>query len=194
MNLLPRFLLPCALAVGAAAQNTNENAPAATNRLAFDRDTSIEVSYASFTTAGGNWLRQLYAEGEAGKQARKFYNERYITAFLKGALKVSKDIELGGNPLAAGTYKLTFRIDEDLVWHLVVRNDKDQEVCAIAMNTERDDKRVASRLWIAPIAAPEGKQGTLHIHFGPLTADVAFTVGTKQPAKAPAKTGAGGKG
>jgi hypothetical protein len=176
----------CALVAGASAQsNTNENAPLATNTLAFAPDTEVSVSYASFTTAGGSWLRQLYDRGNTGAQSRKFYNEQYITSFLKGSLKLSKGTQLGGNALSAGTYKLTFRIDEDLVWHLVVLNDKSQEICAIAMNTERDDKRPASRLCITPTAAAEGKQGHLHIHFGPLQAQVPFVIG--QPAAAPAK-------
>ncbi len=171
-------------------QNTNENAPTSTASLAFDKEHELTVAHRSFTIAGGNWLRQLNDRGQTGKQARKFYNEQYITNYLRGSLKVSKDVELGGNPLSAGTYKLTFRIDEDLVWHLVVLTEKgDQEICAIAMVTDRDDKTANSRLSITPVAAAEGKQGTLAIHFGPLRSEVAFKLG-KPPAKAaPAKKG-----
>jgi hypothetical protein len=172
-----------ALPALATAQNTNDNAPVATNVLAFDSDTKITVSYASFTTAGNNWLRGLYAKGEAGAQARKGYNERYIPGRLAGKLELSKDVELAGNPLAAGAYKFTFKIDEDLVWNLVVMNDKGDEICSIAMNTERDDKRPASRLTITPIAAAEGKAGSLDVRFGPLHADVAFKVGATPAAK-----------
>jgi hypothetical protein len=188
MNKLASFSTLFALAALASAQvNTNENAPTSTSTLAFSKDTEIAVSYRSFTTAGGAWLRQLYDKGNNGTRARKYYNEQYITGYLDGSLKVSKDIELAGNPLAAGSYKLTFRIDEDLVWHLVVLNDKSQEICAIAMNTERDDKHTASRLSIAPVAAAQGQQGNLHIHFGPLRADVAFAIGKPAAAAAPAK-------
>lgn len=169
------------------AQNTNENAPTSTSSLAFDKEHELTVSYRSFTIAGGNWVRQLNDRGATGKQARKFYNEQYITQYLRGSLKANKDLELGGNSLSAGTYKLTFRIDEDLVWHLVVMNEKgDQEICAIAMVTERDDKTAAARLSITPVAAAEGKQGSLAIHFGPLRSAVAFKVG-KPPAKAAPK-------
>jgi hypothetical protein len=173
MKLLRTLVAVCALAALSPAQNTNENAPVATNALAFDKDSELSVSYRSFTTAGGNWLRQLTDKGQGGARA----------------LKVSKDIDLGGNPLSAGTYKLSFRIDDDLVWHLVVLNDKGGEICAVVMNTERDDKTAAGRLSITPVAAAEGRAGALHVHFGPLKAAVAFTVGkgAAAPAAAPAK-------
>lgn len=189
MKLLRTLVAVCALAALSPAQNTNENAPVATNALAFDKDTEVAVSYRSFTTAGGNWLRQLTDKSQGGTRARKLYNEQYITEYLKGSLKLSKDIELAGNPLAAGTYKLSFRIDDDLVWHLVVLNDKGGEICAVVMNTERDDKTAVGRLSITPVAAAEGKAGALHVHFGPLKAAVAFTVGkgAAAPAAAPAK-------
>lgn len=183
MKALAYLVAACALVALAPAQNTNDNAPVASNTLAFDKDTKVTVSYASFTTAGGNWLRQLYTQGEAGARGRKFYNEQYITSHLAGSLEISKDIDLAGNPLTAGSYKITFRIDEDLVWHLVVMNQKSQEICAVVMNTERDDKRPISRLTITPLAAPQGKAGNLNIRFGPLQADIAFKVGTAAPAK-----------
>ncbi len=193
MNTLANLAALCAfVAIAPAQTNTNEKAPTATHALAFDKDTEVSVSFAAFTTAGGGWLRQLNDKGAGGTQARKYYNEQYITSYLKGSLKLSKDTQLGGNALSAGSYKLTFRIDEDLVWHLVLLSDKDQEICAIAMNTERDDKHAASRLSITPIAAAEGKQGNLRVHFGPLRADVPFVVGkpaTATPAKQPEAAG-----
>lgn len=185
-TLAKLVVLSLLVSLAPAQRNSNDTAPTATNALSFDKDTQITVSYTSFTTAGGGWLRQLYELGDVGVSSRKYYNEQYITSRLKGSLKVSQDVQLAGNPLTAGSYKLTFRIDQDLVWHLVVLSDKDQEICAIAMNTERDDKHAANRLSITPVAAAEGKQGSLHIHFGPLHADVPFTVG-KAAAAAPAK-------
>lgn len=178
--------LLCSLA---PAQNTNDNAPVATHSLAFDKETKITVSYASFTTAGGNWLRALYAKGEGGSRARRLYNEQYTPSRLAGSVELSKDVQLGGNPLAAGTYKFTFRIDEDTVWHLVVLNQKGQEICAVVMNTERDDKRPVGRLTITPVAGAEGKAGNLDIRFGPLRAEVPFEVvaAAKKPAAAGGK-------
>lgn len=171
------------------AQNTNESAPMASSSLTFDKEHDLTIAYRSFTIAGGNWLRQLNDRGANGKQARKYYNEQYITNYLRGSLKVTKDVELGGNPLSAGTYKVTFRIDDDLVWHFVVLTEKgDQEICAIAMVTDRDDKTASARLSITPVADAEGKQGKLAIHFGPLKSEIAFKLG-KPPAKVPPKKG-----
>ncbi|MEZ5964417.1 MAG: hypothetical protein R3F56_11275 [Planctomycetota bacterium] len=184
MKPLVKLVFAAALAASISAQNSNDNAPTATNALAFDKDTKVTVSYASFTTAGGNWLHQLYAKGDNGARARKFYNEQYVTGKLAGSLELSKDIELAGNPLVAGTYKFTFRIDEDLVWQMVVMNGKGQEVCVATMNTERDDKHPVSRLTITPVAGPEGKAGNLNIRFGPLAADIAFKVAASAAKKA----------
>lgn len=183
MQTLAKIVAACALVALAPAQNSNDNAPTATHSLAFDKDTKVAVTYASFTTSGGGWLSGLYAQGDAGARMRKGYNEQYITKQLKGSLELSKDVQLAGNPLTAGTYKFTFKIDEDLVWNLIVMNQKGDEICTIAMNTERDDKRPVSRLSITPIAAAEGKAGNLNIRFGPLQADVAFTVAAAAPAK-----------
>lgn len=184
MKLLVQIVLAGAFAALLPAQNTNDAAPTATAALAFDKDTELTVSYRSFTTAGGNWLRQLTDKGQGGSRARKFYNEQYITEYLKGSLKLSKDVELGGTPLTAGTYKLSFRIDDDLVWHLVILNDKGAEVAAVVMNTERDDKTATNRLRITPMAAAKGQEGHLEVHFGPLKAAIAFKVG--KAAAAPA--------
>lgn len=187
MKTLVKLLVASFLAASPsslAAQNSNDNAPVATNALAFDKDTKVTVTYASFTTAGGGWLQQLYATNDTGARARKFYNEQYITGKLAGSLELSKEVSLAGNPLTAGTYKFTFRIDEDLVWQLVVMNAKGQEVCAVTMNTSRDDKHAVNRLSIAPVAAAQGKAGSLAIRFGPLAADVAFTVGGEAAKKA----------
>jgi len=189
MKILTTLVAACSLAALAHAQNSNDNAPTASNSLAFDKETRITVSYASFTTAGGNWLQQLYAKGEAGARARKGYNEQYIPSKLAGSLELSKDVALAGNALTAGTYKFTFRIDDDLVWHLVVQNQKGQDICDVVMNTERDDKRQVSRLSVTPIAAAEGKAGHLEVRFGPLRADVEFKVGLPAAKKAAAGSG-----
>lgn len=166
------------LAVLGPAQNTNEQAPTASNSLSFEDGSAIAIAYRSFTVAGGNWLNALHDQGERGQRTRKFYNEQYITGFLKGSLKLATDMTLGGNPVAKGEYGFTFRIDDDLVWHLVVL-DGDEEVAKIALETESDENDRSARLVITPIAAAEGSKGHIKIHFGPLQAKVDFAAGSQ---------------
>jgi hypothetical protein len=177
------------LAFPLAAQNTNDRAPTATNRLEFAGGGSIQVSYRAFTIAGGRSIKALMTKGEAGAQARQFYNTRYIPGFLHGSLALGQDTAIGGQTVAKGEYRLLFRIDEDLVWHFVLaKPDGGEDVAVIALDTTEDALASARRLAITPVAGDQEGGGALQLQFGSLVAKVEFAVVKPAPA-AGAKSG-----
>lgn len=187
MRLLLATVL--SLAVPLAAQgNTNERAPTATNKLEFDGGAAVSVSYRSLTLAGGQSLKRLMTKGKEGDRIREFYNTQYLPNFLHGKLEVGADVELGGQTLAKGSYGMTFRIDSDVVWHLVLTNAAGAEVCAVALDTSEDASSKAKRLVIQPVAADEDGSGQLQLQFGSLVAQVPFKI-VKKAAPAAGKGG-----
>jgi len=181
------LIILAALAVAPAttlsAQNTNQDAPRATHKLEFGGDAplSLSVSYQQLSLAGGQSLKSLTSKGPRGDAIRKFYNEQYLPNFLKGKLVTEQAMGLQGKPLAAGSYGFTFRIDDELKWHLVISSD-DEDVLVLPLNPDDRGGSPARRLTVEPIAANDDQpQGHLVIRYGQLFARVPFAAPEKGP-------------
>lgn len=160
------------------AQNTNTDAPKAKHSLAFSNGNEIEISYQQLRLAGGQSLKNLMSKSAAGDQFRQFYNTQYLPGTLNGKLVVNQPIVLGKQALKAGSYGFTFRIDGELVWHFVINDSDDEEICAIALEADKDRAGVAKRLVVEPIATSnEEATGYLEIRYGPLFCKMGFEPG-----------------
>ena len=156
--------------------NSNDNSPRASHRLELASGVKMGVSYCQLTVGGGRNFRSLIRKGDAGDRMRQFYNSRYLPQYLDGALELSVPMTLGGETLPAGSYGFTFRVDNELTWHLVVTGD-DKEVAVVPLATSTADSKAdnTSRLVVMPIATSDtGLAGQLEIRFGPLQARLPF--------------------
>lgn len=180
--------LSLGLATALPAQNTNEDAPRATHKIEFGGDPqdlggadvvmplSLSISYQQLSLAGGQSLKSLTAKGPRGAAYRKFYNEQYLPNFLKGKLTTQQAMTLQGKEVPAGSYSFTFRIDDDLNWHLVV-SEGDAETCSVALDPAKQLRVTSSRLTIEPVAtSDEQAKGYFEVRYGPLFARLPFAV------------------
>ena len=169
------LLLLLGISTPLAAQNTNEDAPEASNTLVFADETKIEISYRQLTLAGGRNLKTLMSKGVQGDSARKYYNEQYLPAFLDGSIELTSAIALGQQEVKKGVYGFTFRLDGELTW-LFVLTKGPKDVCDIALEAETNKRKQAKRLIVQPIAtADDETEGFLSIRYGPLSAKVPFS-------------------
>ena len=192
MRRIPLFFAAAALAAVLPAQNTNQDAPRAVHNVVWPNGTSLTVSYNQLTLAQGKSLEALMTKGERGAGMRAFYNDRYLPGTLAGKIEVSVPITLADHELAAGTYGFTFRIDEDLVWHLIVNDAKDKPVAKVALKTDQKAAK-AERLVVQPIpTTPRKAEGKLEIRYGPLSTYLPFGApADKKPTSKPAQRRAG---
>ena len=175
MKQLLRITWLALLATSVAAQ-----APKATNSLDFDNGSKISVSFRQINVAEGVTIKTLMAEGEEGDNYRKYFNDQGFTNAIGGTMKLNETSEINGNLLDSGSYRLTFRIDEDRIWYLVILTKKDEEVVSIVLDVTEDEENASKRLGLRPTATNNRKaEGNLAIRFGSMTASVPFRTGVK---------------
>lgn len=153
---------------GTPGQNTNQDAPMAGHKLEMGNGTVFETSYRQLTLAGGQSLKTLLSEGERGDGMRTFYNDQYLPSMLNGKLSFTTPLNIGGHPFPPGEHEFTFRIDNDLSWHVVVNK------ASMTLETE-SQAEVSDRLQVLPVASSEDEgAGYLSIRYGPLCAKLPF--------------------
>ena len=142
--------------------------------LTFRSGAKIAVAHNFLDLAQGVTLKNILDKGPEGKRYRDFFNADGFTSRIAGALHLGKAGKIGEHDLDAGKYVLTFKVDEDLVWHGVILNGDKEEICSSPMKT-KEVKGSSQHLVMRPIAADNktGK-GHLEIHFGHLVAHLPF--------------------
>jgi len=171
MNLPLASVFACALVSALPG-----DPPRSTNSLEFADGGKVEVSYNQINLGGGITLQNLMARSEIGTRVRQIFNERAFMGRIAGRLTVATSTEIAGNALEPGAYQLSFRIDEQLAWSLVVLTPGGEEVFAAPLDTRRSDAGSAKRLVIRPSATDNKKgAGQLEIRFGELSASAGFT-------------------
>lgn len=168
--------LLAALCVASLAGALPADPPRTTNTLEFAHGGKLEVSYNQIDLGKGVTLDNLMAKNELGSRMRQIFNERGFKGQIAGKIEVATRTTLAGDELDPGTYNLSFRIDDDLIWHLVVLTEDDEEIFAAALDTSNVEDRSSGRLVLRPLAADNKKgTGTLELRFGKLSAAVNFT-------------------
>ncbi len=161
-------LVLVSLTAGLAAQN-----PESVSSLAFKHGGAVSVTYNQVDVAGGETLKTLMSKD--GGQMREAWNNRYFQVRIGGKLTLGTTTSVAGNELEAGTYPLNFRIDDDLIWHLVVMDENDEDIFAAPLDVKDEPKQSVRRLLIQPLATDNSKgEGKLQIRFGPMAASVPF--------------------
>ena len=149
--------------------NTNVASPRVVSTLKHG-DAMVQVAYNELQLAGGRSLKQLLSK--EGGRARAFYNDNYLPSQLDGSFKTSMPISIGDASLDKGEYGFTFRIDDDLKWHMIV-NSGDKQVANVPLPSETDGSAMADRLVVAPRPTNgNAMKGVLMIHYGPLSIEL----------------------
>jgi hypothetical protein len=140
--------------------SSNRNAPKINQTIAFGGET-IEVSYTSITWGEGQWAAQL--ENEATRAAARERINGNADKTPMGALKCSAAIAIGTQKVAAGSYKLEFRLDESFKWQLVLVGDAATVTCPLEMKTVDEERK---RLHVGLGAGEKDFTAELAIGFG----------------------------
>jgi hypothetical protein len=173
-------LLASLFVVGLSAVLAAQSTLRSTNRLEFQSGAVLEISYRPIDFGSGATLGNLMSKEERGAGMRSMFNERGFKSQIAGKLTVATPTEIAGNEVEAGAYNLSFRIDDDLVWYLVVLTAADEEIFAAALDVEENEDAAPSRLSIRPLASNNDEAtGSLEIRFGKLAAAVEFKAGEK---------------
>lgn len=170
-----QHLLTALCVVGLTAALASQGPPRSTNSVEFQSGGAIEVAYDHIDVAAGATLDTLMSKSEQGAGLRQIFNQRAFKDKIKGKLTVDTLTEIAGNELDAGTYNLNFRIDDDLIWYMVVLSEDDEEIFSATLAVEKDEKHSSGRLVIRPLAEDNAdRTGNLEIRFGKLAAQVTF--------------------
>lgn len=138
----------------------NRNAPTVTQSIAFGTD-SVEVTYTSISWAAGQWAAQL--ENEATKaKTREMINATAEKSPL-GSLKCGVAIALGGQKVAAGTYKMAFTLDDKFKWQMVLTSDAG--AITIPLDLKATDEE-SKRLVLGLKAGDKDFTADLGVYFG----------------------------
>ena len=152
-------------------------AQTATNSIEFRHGGTISISYRALDLAQGTTLAQLMSTEEEAARFREFFNERGFLDRIRGTLELSHTTELAGTELDPGKYRLSFRIDDDLMWYLVILSEDGEEISTTILDVQTRDASRYNRLFLQPVATDNAKgKGQLEIRFGKLDATVDLAV------------------
>ena len=170
-----QHLLTALCVAGLSTVLASQGPPRSTNSLEFQTGGKLEVSYNHIDVAAGATLETLMSKNDRGAGMRRMFNEQFFKSRIEGQLTVDTLTEIAGNELDPGTYSLNCRIDDDLIWYMVVLTEDDEEIFSTALAVEEDEKHSSGRLVIRPLAEDNAERtGVLEIRFGKLAAEVAF--------------------
>jgi len=173
---MQHLLTPLCVA-GLSAVLASQGPPRSTNTLEFQSGGKLEIAYNQIDLGAGATLETLTSETEQGAGMRRMFNDRVFKSRIAGELTVDTLTVVAGNELDAGTYTLNFRIDEDLIWFLVVSTEDDEEIFSTTLAVEKDEKHSSGRLVIRPLAEDNAERtGNLEIRFGVLAAQVSIQI------------------
>ena len=188
--------LPLYVAVSAAllslplmAQRTghsNTNAPTVAQSIKLGDKGTVELTYTSITWAGGRWAAQLENEATRARM-RDIINEAAALEPL-GSLVASVDLAIGQQRVAAGSYKLTFLLDEQYQWQIVLANDGGSTTLALPLQA---NPLKSQRLILALLAGDEDFTARLFIAFGDKAGNIPIAIGSvAEPEPEPAPVAA----
>lgn len=146
----------------------NRDAPKVTQSIAFANGSKIEISY--FAIAQGAYLDNMLKAD--GKSYRTRFNSMAERAPL-GKLSVSKDTMIGGHKVAAGDYKLSFTISEEMKFSMSL-TPKSGDAVKLPVDTGEAASKTA-RMSIQLTPAEDAKHATLAVVYGKL--NCSFAVG-----------------
>jgi len=138
----------------------NQNAPTVTQKIEFGSD-SIEIRFTSITWAAGQWAGQLADEATRG-DFRARINDAAEKAPL-GSLKTSLDLTLGGQKVAAGSYKVGFMLDDAFKWQIVLISDAGKIAVPLDL---KDVEHEYKRLTIGLGAGEKDRSADIMVAFG----------------------------
>ena len=147
-------------AFGQKTGSTNRGAPTVTQSIAFEQDT-LELKYTAITWAGGQWAAELANEATKADKRNEINNlakERPL-----GSFKNSVDVTIGGQKVAAGTYKLAFTLDDAFKWQLTLTSDAGTISCPLDLKAADEEVK---RLSVGLRAGEKNKTAELVIAFG----------------------------
>jgi hypothetical protein len=162
-SLIGAALLALVATTPAHAQrmgSANRNAPTVTHKIEFGSD-AISVKFTSITWAAGQWAAQL--ANEATREGFRARVNQAAEAQPLGSLDTSLDVTLGGQKVAAGSYKLAFTLDDAYHWQIQLTSDAGKVVIPLALKeTEHESKRLV--LWLG--AGDQDRSAEVTVAFG----------------------------
>ena len=167
------LLVVNATALGQKSGSSNRNAPTVAQTLTFGKE-SIELSYVSITWAAGQWAKNL--SDEATKANTRASINKSAEASPIGTFKTSSAITLGGQKVAAGTYKLRFTLDDNYKWQLVLAGETATVTCPLDLKNVEEESR---RLRVVLLAGDKDNTVEVHVAFGKNRGNLAITPDAK---------------
>lgn len=160
------------LATPASAQKmgaSNSNAPTVEQSIEIG-DMSVAVNYTSISFGSGMWAKSL--ESDASKSRMRDRINQTATSSPLGSFETDEDVMVGGQKVAAGDYKLCFKLDDGFKWQLVLFND--DATVTIPLMLEKAPQP-SKRLVMALHAGDEDGTAAIWVGFGDENGLVAIT-------------------
>ncbi len=166
MKLITSALLAAALVAPAVAQqmgSTNRNAPTVEQKVSYPNGLAVTLNYTSITWAAGNWAKVLEDQSRRDA-ARKRYNDSAENSPL-GTFATKTDITVGGQSVAAGEYKLMFKLDDQFAWTIVLKSDSSTITVPLQLMDGGGEGQEHQRLVLA-LYASGTKAAGIYLGFG----------------------------
>jgi hypothetical protein len=154
------LLVVNATAFGQKTGMANRNAPTVAQTMTIGKET-IELSYISITWAEGQWAKAL--GDEATKAAAKANINKVAESSPLGTFKTSVALTVGGQKVAAGTYKMRFTLDDKYNWQIVLAGDAASVTLPLELKSVEEDSH---RLRVVLGAGEKDNTGEIGLAFG----------------------------
>lgn len=151
-------------AADAAAQrmgSSNANAPRIEQVIDLGTTGKVRLNYIAITWGKGQWARALENE-ETRERVRDRINRAADQAPL-GSFECTQDVLVGGVLVPAGDYALSFQLDEEFRWQMVLSSEENTVRIPLAL---QDNPQPSKRLVCALYAGDEDFTGGIYLAFG----------------------------
>ena len=165
----------CALSLPASAQrmgSSNNNAPTIEQKIDLGQTGTLELTYTGITFGQGAWASALKDE-KRRERMRTRINSTADTNPL-GSFSFSKSVMIGETSVAAGDYKLAFKLNDAYEWELVLAGSDSSTSVPLTMT---DNPEPSKRLVISLYAGDEDFTAGLYLAFGQKLTMLTITPG-----------------
>ena len=139
---------------------TNTNAPDIQQSIQLGKRGRIAISYQAITWSGGRWAKAL--QDETTRDAMRNRINAAAKEFPLGSLETDRDLNIGQGSIPAGRYALSFQLDENFAWQLVLGSEKTYSFDLPLANSSKVMKRLTLHL----DAGEEDFTASLTVAFG----------------------------
>lgn len=168
MRTSPLLFLACSLVLPTVATaqkmgHSNTHAPVIGQTLDMGGKAKIKLSYTAITWASGTWAAALQDPAKRGRM-RERINAAADSDPL-GSFAIDKPLRIGGKLVAAGKYKLAFKLNERFRWQVVLVSKKKNATRSITVRFGKAPQ-ASKRLTLNLEAGDANFTARLEITFG----------------------------